>query len=239
MMVAKSVLAHIALSGLLAGGAAVALAATAAADPPPDASGDPATPDASPPGPPPQGPVIPFIGAPLGPQGMAVFAQSNAPSAGPSALGMPVMPDPTIGTDSMLGQNAIPSPPNGPPGTVPNLRAFNNGYQFEQNEKPAAPGQGQIVGVAPGDENADIRARDWIKQWYHLYENGNLKGGFLGQTTPDQLGDPLPGTAPPPGANIPQGLPPAPPDQPPNGAPAPPGAPAAPPGPPAGPPPAG
>ena len=55
---------------------------------------------------------------------------------------------------------------------------------------------------------------------------GLLKGGLLGQSPQEQLGEPLPGTAPPPGTNIPPGLvqylpdPPPPPDAPP-----PPGAP--------------
>ncbi|WP_231965623.1 hypothetical protein [Mycobacterium sp. E802] len=39
-----------------------------------------------------------------------------------------------------------------------------------------------------------------------LYRNGNLRGAMLGQVPKEQLGEPLPGTAPPPGTNIPSGL---------------------------------
>ena len=33
-----------------------------------------------------------------------------------------------------------------------------------------------------------------------------LKGGLLGQMPQEQLGEPLPGTAPPPGTDVPPGL---------------------------------
>nr|WP_077742053.1 CDP-alcohol phosphatidyltransferase family protein [Mycolicibacterium boenickei] len=113
----------------------------------------------------------------------------------------------TLLSHSLLGQYAAPSAPGGPPPTeAPNLRAFNNGYFFPQNEKPSAPGQGTVVGVEPGQENADISGLDWMRQMHTLYRNGNLRGSLLGQVPKEQLGEPLPGTAPPPGANIPSGL---------------------------------
>ncbi|MGV9803369.1 hypothetical protein ACWDTP_35485 [Mycobacterium sp. NPDC003449] len=108
---------------------------------------------------------------------------------------------------ALLGQYPVPSAPGGPPPTdAPGLRAFNNGNFFPQNEKPSAPGQGTVVGVQPGEENADISGLDWLRQMHTLYRNGNLHGGMLGQVPKEQLGQPLPGTAPPPGTNIPPGL---------------------------------
>lgn len=220
--VAKDVIASIVVTGALAVGAAVAHTAPAAADPPAPPA-DPAIPV-----PPPQGPTIPIIGAPLGPSGLSGLAQIGAPAAGP--LGLPEMPDPTVGNDLMLGQNPIPSPPGGPPGTPPNLNAFNNAYLLPQNVDPAAPGQGTMFGVAPGDENADISGLDYLRRLRAMYSDDRLKGGLLGQMPLDQLGEPLPGTAPPPGTAIPAGLGQVLPDQPPIVSPGPP--PVSPPGPP-------
>jgi hypothetical protein len=185
--------------GVLAVGAAVAFPATAVADDgPPDplpAPGDPAPP-------PPPGPTIPIIGAPI--SGFGVLAQSNAPSAGPGALGAP----PVYGIDgtSVLAQTATPSLP-GAVGTPPNLNVFNNAYGAGAlNEKPAAPGKGEQFDVAPGQENADVSKREWLGRYIDLYRAGDLKGGLLGQVPQEQLGEALPGTAPPPGTNIPPGL---------------------------------
>ncbi|MFN3001855.1 hypothetical protein [Mycolicibacterium wolinskyi] len=185
-------------AGILALGAAVASAAAAGAEPAPDAPANPAVP-APPPPPPPPGPTVPGIGAPLGPNGLALLEQTGTPTAGPLGLPEGVSLDPK----SLLAQNASPG---GPPGTPPNLRAFSNGYVLPQNEVPSAPGQGSVVGVAPGQENADISGIDYIKQLHELYKNGNLRGSLLGQLPKEQLGQPLPGTAPPPGTNVPPGL---------------------------------
>ncbi|WKG01715.1 hypothetical protein [Mycolicibacterium sp. HK-90] len=185
---------RIMVAGVLALGAAVASSAAAAADPAPV---DPAVPAPAPP--PPQGPTVPGIGAPLGPNGLSLLEQTGTPTGGP--LGLPQGVD--LNPNSLLAQNATPG---GPPGTPPNLRAFNNGYLLPQNEKPSAPGEGTVVGVAPGEENADISGREYLKQLHELYRNGNLKGALLGQVPQQQLGEPLPGTAPPPGTNISPGL---------------------------------
>jgi hypothetical protein len=188
--------------GLLAVGAAVAFPATAVADDgPPDplpVPGDPAPP------PPPPGPTIPIIGAPVGPAGFDVLAQNNVPSAGPGNLGAP----PVYGIDgtSVLAQTAAPSLP-GAVGAPPNLNVFNNAYGAGAiNDVPAAPGKGTQFDVAPGQENADVSRREWLGRYIDLYRAGDLKGGLLGQVPKDQLGEPLPGTAPPPGTNIPSGL---------------------------------
>jgi hypothetical protein len=170
----------------------------AADDPPLDplpAPGDPAPP-------PPPGPTVPGLGQ-LSPAGIDVLAQSNAAPA-QGALGAP----PMAGLDraSVLGQNAVPSAPGADPGTPPNLNVFNNAYGIQQNLVPSAPGQGQEFDVAPGDENADVGKREWLGRYVDMYRAGMLKGGLLGQMPQEQLGEPLPGTAPPPGTNVPPGL---------------------------------
>ncbi|MBJ7340350.1 hypothetical protein [Mycolicibacterium sp.] len=183
--------------GLLALGAAVAFPATAAADePPPDPALVPG--DAPPPAPP-----VPLIGTPLGATGLDVLAQSNATGV-PGTLGAP----PVVGLDrdTILGLNATPSAPGAGPGTPPNLNVFNNAYGAQQlNDVPSAPGQGTQFGVAPGDENADVRKGIWFGRWIDLQRSGRTYGG-LGQAPQQQLGEPLPGTAPLPGTVIPPGL---------------------------------
>ena len=215
--------ANIAAAGLITFGAAVAFAATAAADPPPP---EPVPLPADAPPPPPPGPTVPVIGAPLGPTGLGVLAQ-NGQEQNPAALGAP----PVTGLDqnTVLGQNAIPAAPGAGPGAVPNLNPFNNAYGPQQCLVPSAPGKCEQFDVAPGDENADVSRRQWLGRYIDMYRAGMLKGGLLGQMPQEQLGEALPGTAPPPGTNIPPGLVQFQPDPPPPGAPAPPPAPGAPP----------
>jgi hypothetical protein len=157
-----------------------------------------------------------------------VLAQNGQP-ANPAALGAP----PVVGLDrtTVLGQNAIPSAPGADPGAVPNLNVFNNAYGVQQCLVPSAPGKCEQFDVAPGDENADVSRREWLGRYVDMYRAGMLKGGLLGQMPQEQLGEPLPGTAPPPGTNIPPGLVQFQPDPaaPPDGAPQPPPAPGAPP----------
>jgi hypothetical protein len=216
--------ANIAAAGFITVGAAVALAATAAADPPPP---EPVPLPADAPPPPPAGPTVPIMGAPLGPNGLGVLAQNGQPE-NPAALGAP----PVVGLDqtTALGQNAVPSAPGGGPGAVPNLNVFNNAYGVQQCLVPSAPGKCEQFDVAPGDENADVSRREWLGRYIDMYRAGMLKGGLLGQMPQEQLGEPLPGTAPPPGTNVPPGLVQFQPDPPPPpGAPVPPPAPGAPP----------
>lgn len=190
--------------GALAIAGAVAFPGTAAADDgppdPPPAPGDPA----APPAPPPSGPTVPGLGQ-LAPAGLDVLAQRNAaPADVPGELGLPPMGG--LDRDTVLGLNAVPSAPGGGYGTPPNLNVFNNAYGAGAiNLKPAAPGQGQQFGVAPGQENADVNKRQWLGRYVDEYRAGDLKGGLLGQVPQEQLGQPLPGTAPPPGTVIPAG----------------------------------
>ena len=144
-----------------------------------------------------------MIGAPLGPAGWNVLAQTGPPTpVGP--LGVPQVPG--VDRTTVLGLNAVPSAPGAGPGVPPDLRAFNNAYGVPQNEVPAAPGQGAQFDVAPGDENADVNGRTWLGRYIDLYRDGRLRGSLLGQLPKEQLGQPLPGTAPPPGTNVPPGL---------------------------------
>lgn len=184
--------------GLLAFGAAVAYPATAAADPPPEPLPLPAEP-APPPDP---GPVVPFMG-PLGPTGFNVLAQNGVPAADvPGTLGAPNVVG--LDRDSVLGQNLLPSAPNGGTGIVPNLNVFNNAYGLPQHVVPSAPG-GEQFDVAPGHENDDVIKREWFGRFIDMQRDGRTYGG-LGQAPPESLGQPLPGTAPLPGTNIPPGL---------------------------------
>lgn len=193
---ARNVAANIAVAGFLAVGTAVAFSATAYADDPPP----PADPGADPTAPPPVGPTIPVLGAPLGPQGFSILAQAGQPAVEP--LGTPALPE--LNRENLLGQNPVPMAPGGPPGVAPNLDAMNSQYLLRQNEVPAAPGQGTAVGPATDDEH--LGRVDYLKQLHALYSNGNLKGSLLGRVDQTQLGEPLPGTAPLPGTNIPPGL---------------------------------
>jgi len=198
-------LAKVAPAAFLAAGAAVVFAAVAQAQPPLPPVPDPVPAPAPvlPPPPAPPGPTIPVLGAPLGPQGMNLLAQTGQPGV-PGMLGAP----PIVGIDrnSVLGQNVAPSAPGAGPGVVPNLRAFNNGYGIPQNLVPSAPGEGQQFDVAPGDENLDVNGRTWLGRFYDLAQDGRLHGALLNRNPKETLGQPLPGTAPPPGTNIPPGL---------------------------------
>jgi hypothetical protein len=146
--------------------------------------------------------MVPVVGAPLSSNGLSVLGQTGDPAPGP--LGAPQVPG--LDATTLLGQNAVPSAPGAGPGAPPNLNIFNNAYGVQQNIKPAAPGQGEQFDVAPGDENADVSRREWLGRYVDMYRAGMLKGGLLGQMPQEQLGEPLPGTAPPPGTNIPPGL---------------------------------
>ena len=174
----------------------------------------------------PPGPPLPGFGTPLGPAGLGVLAQTGEDPF-PGALGAP----PITGLDrtTVLGQNAVPSAPGADPGVIPNLNPFNNAYGVQQCIVPSAPGKCEQFDVAPGDENADVTRRQWLGRYIDMYRAGMLKGGLLGQMPQERLGEALPGTAPPPGTNIPPGLVQFQPDPaaPPDGAPPPPSAPGA------------
>lgn len=181
--------ARVFAAGIATFAAAVACATAAAAEPPPEP-------------PSPTGPNVPIVGAPLGPEGLNVLAQSGTQAWGQSGAA------PLLGLDktTVLGQLPTPSAPGAAPGTPPNLNVFNNAYGPQQCLVPSAPGECQQFDVAPGQEDADVSRREWLGRYIDMYRAGMLRGGLLGQLPQQQLGEPLPGTAPPPGTNIPPGL---------------------------------
>ena len=212
-MTVQNHVAAAAAAGMLAVGAAVASAATAAADEPP---------------PPPPAPADPAP-APTGFLPPAGTLQSFLPQNGMA---------PGSGYDFLLGQAPMPTPQGGQP-------------------TPTVVGaDGQIVPATPQQTLVDPQAIAALKPTnFSLAGQGqtsyysntpaapdapppsfidNAKGAHgiwnyqMGKLDPTQLGQPLPGTAPPPGTNIPVGLAP----EPDPSAPPPPGAPQ--PAPPAG-----
>jgi hypothetical protein len=196
MPAGKGVTASIAVAGLLVVGAAVASSATATADPAPPPPADPAAPgplpDASPPDPAAPPPTA------LGTMG-AILNQGQPTGANPT------------GFDLGLTQTPIPALPGTQPSSMP-AGALNAGqYLFGPNMKLAEQGQQSMYSAGPTDMNAPPASGriDAIQRAHGLWHMG------IGQMPQDQLGQPLPGTAPPPGTNIPQGLGQDSPDQPP------------------------
>ena len=134
----------------------------------------------------------------------SVLAQSGAPSAGP--VGLPDLSAYAPGL--LLGQNPVPSPPGPPPAVAtPDLHAFNNQYLLPQNVAPAAPGQGEPDnGIGPTAEQPGTGRLAFLSRLHAMYSEGALDGALLGQVPYEQLGEPLPGTAPGPGIVVPPGL---------------------------------
>ncbi|CAN3130731.1 hypothetical protein ACNUDN_04538 [Mycobacterium sp. smrl_JER01] len=95
------------------------------------------------------------------------------------------------GNEFVLGQHAVPSVPGAAPATPPHLNPFNNQYLLPQYLVPSAPGTGELFGIAPGQENADITGVDYLRRLYESYRAGGLEGGLLGRRPVDQVGKPL------------------------------------------------
>jgi|KBSSwiStaDraftv2_1062776.scaffolds.fasta_scaffold12233_2 hypothetical protein len=172
---------EIALIAVCVLGTAIGTASLAAADPPPP----PEVPIDAPPAPEPMSYRDALRAGPL--------AQSNDTS--PGIAGLPDLS--ALGDQLLLGQTSVPALPGAGPAGIPIPNALNNSYLLPQNVKPAAPGDGQIFGVEPGQENADIKRRDYLHRLYEMYQAGGLEGALLGQRPRDQLDQPLP--EPPPG----------------------------------------
>ncbi|MBB3750594.1 hypothetical protein FHT44_003089 [Mycolicibacterium sp. BK634] len=153
------------------------------------------------------GPADPTIPpAPIPPNATigSVLAQTGAPSTGP--LGLPDLSAYTPGL--LLAQNPVPSAP-GTQGTVaaPDLHAFNNQYLLPQNVTPAAPGEGVAdAGIGPSPESPGTGRLAFLRRLHEMYQGGALDGSLLGQVPYEQLGEPLPGTAPGPEIYVPPGL---------------------------------
>jgi len=181
MAAATGVAARIAVAGVLAVGAAVASTATAAADPPPPAdpaaAASPADPTPAPdPGPPPTA---------MGTM-RDVLGQSNASPSG---------------FDLVLSQTPTPALPGSQPASPPTNVLNTPQYLFGPNMKLAEQGQQSIYSAGPTDPNAPPASGriDAFQRAHGLWHMG------IGQMPKDQLGQPLPGTAPPPGTNLPAG----------------------------------
>ena len=180
----SSVTATIAVGGMLAVGAAVASSATAAADPlpppPPPAPAEPApTPNAAPIGLlPPPGVLQSFLpdGA-MAPGSGHDFLLSQAPVPAVSGGAPNQAPQPLL-----LDENAIRA-------LLPtNFGLTGQGQQSIYSYTPAAPD------APPGGLLDNIRGARGL---FHYP---------MGKLDVSQLGEALPGTAPPPGTNIPLGL---------------------------------
>jgi hypothetical protein len=165
-------------AGMLAVGAAVASSATAAADPPPP---PPAPADPAPP-PQPTG-FLPAPGTPL---------QNFLPEGGLA---------PNSGYDFLLGQSPVPALPANQnqqplildPAAIQSLRSTNFAL--------AGQGQQSFYSYTPTAQDAPPPGLiDNIKGAHGLWHYP------MGKLDPGQLGEPLPGTAPPPGTNVPVGL---------------------------------
>ncbi|WP_231991931.1 hypothetical protein [Mycobacterium sp. ACS4331] len=116
------------------------------------------------------------------------LAQSDAPM-GPAGL-----PPGTSGTEMVLGQAQAPSAPGADPGVPPPLNAWNNAYLLPQHTEPAAPGEGTVVGVAPGAENANASQWDYLRRLYGMHRDGGLTGALLGQAPAEERPELAPGS---------------------------------------------
>ena len=179
----------LAATALVLGG--ILLCPTAAADPEPlpvDPSAPPLPPDPAPPR------------AGIG----SALAQNGADPVGP--LGLPDLSGYAPGL--LLGQHLVPSAPGAPsPLTSPTLNAFDGQYLLAQNVAPAAPGQGvPAPGIGPTADDPGTGRLSFLRRLHEMYTGGGLSGALLGQVPDEQLGQPLPGTAPGPGIYLPPGL---------------------------------
>ncbi|WP_082135768.1 hypothetical protein [Mycobacterium sp. EPa45] len=161
----------------------------------PSAAADPGPGD-----PPPPAPAVVPPNATIG----SVLAQNGAPPAGP--LGLPDLSAYAPGL--LLGQNPVPSAPGTANAVAaPDLHAFNTQYLLPQNVAPAAPGQGEPdIGIGPSPEQPGTGRLAFLRRLHAMYSDGALDGALLGQVPYEQLGEPLPGTAPGAGVNVPPGL---------------------------------
>ena len=194
-MTVRNHLSATVVAGMLAVGAAVATAATAAADepPPPPAPADPAP-------------------APTGFLPPAGTLQSFLPQNGMA---------PGSGYDFLLGQAPMPTAQGGQPTPtavgadgepVPAAQQTLLDPQAIQSLKPtnfSLAGQGQTSYYSNTPAAPDAPPPNFIDNAKGAHGIWNYQ---MGRLTTAQLGQPLPGTAPPPGTNIPVGLAPDPAD---------------------------
>jgi hypothetical protein len=184
--VAKTVAANIAVAGVLSVGAAVSAGATAAAD-----DGAPPT---DPVAAPPAGLSTDPVAAP--PAGLSDILGG----AVTNILGQPAQTGPGAPVDFLLSQYAVPAVPGAPPpGMDINNALSGSSYLLPQNFKLSAPDDGNMYTIGQGDVRDQPSLVPALKGAHALWHGG------MGKLTLDQLGQPLPGTAPPPGTNLPPG----------------------------------
>jgi hypothetical protein len=164
--------------GVLAVGTAVASAAAAAADPAPPVPADPAAPT----GPPDPGPPATAMDTMTG-----ILGQSTS--------------SPT-GFDLLLSQSPVPGVPGNQPAAPMGVSALDSPqYLFGPNMKLSEQGQQSMYSTGPTDPNAPPPSGriDGLQRAHGIWHQG------MGRLDLAQLGQPLPGTAPPPGTNLPPG----------------------------------
>jgi hypothetical protein len=174
------------LVGAVIAGAAVGFATTAAADPE-----DPAPP-----------PLPPGAGLLTGPVGPDMIVGSPPPaSPGVTALG-PLGALAGGGAQGyLLGQNPVPSVDGAgalPATQTPGL-LDSGSFLMPQNYRVPAPDQDSPYALTEGTPPGPFARVDGWKGAHALAH------GAIGRMPVDELGQPLPGTAPPPGTNIPVG----------------------------------
>ncbi|MGY4712520.1 hypothetical protein ACXDF8_23670 [Mycolicibacterium sp. CBM1] len=167
-----------AAAAVLTVGAAVAATATAVADPPPV---DPALPVDPAPPPPAQGLLPPQAAISDSLNGFANYIAGDA------------------GQQLLLGQTPTPAVAGTAPASPPSVDILDGAQMLmPQNYRVPTPDQTSPYQLAPGVPGpfARVDAYKGVHAMLH---------GALGRMPADQLGQPLPGTAPPPGTNIPAG----------------------------------
>jgi len=168
--------ANIAVAGVLAVGAAIASATAAGADP------DAPLPPTDPVAPPPSG-LNDFLAGPL-----------------TSLLGSPAQTGSGAPTDFVLSQYPVPAVPGAaPPGMDLNTALSGSTYLLPQNFELATPDEGNMYTIGQGEVLDQPSLIPALKGGHALWHAG------LGRLDQQQLGQPLPGTAPPPGTNLPAG----------------------------------
>ena len=184
MTVARKLAQTVTLAGLLAVGTAVASAATAPADPLPPVPADPAAADPAAPAPPPD-PAAPPPTA-MGTMSAILNQSTTSPT----------------GFDLLLSQTSLPALPGTQSVAPPDLSVVNAlPWLFGPNQKLSEQGQQSMYSAGPTDLNAPAPTGriDAFQRAHGIWHES------LGRLDQSQLGQPLPGTAPPPGTNLPPG----------------------------------
>lgn len=103
------------------------------------------------------------------------------------------------GNQLLLGQTPAPALAGTAPSAPPSADILNGAQLLmAQNNGMPAPDQTSPYQLGPGADGPFARVNQW--KGVHAFLHG-----ALGRMPADQLGQPLPGTAPPPGTNIPAG----------------------------------